>query len=184
MVVAIEQTGTYHQPVKRAFEAAGLECRIVHPLASKPFRQAAHPGVKTDDNDLAGIFSAAAMGFGLMEPALDPQDRQLRLWVRSRRDLVEKRSLLCRQLKEHWQASAMPRRNVNDGNRRHLRPTEQIEEIFRRAMPPATPARRGGDRDSRRQLSHEGQTRQLTSPWPHFGHGNFAVAPVGEWSDR
>ncbi len=105
LVVAIEQTGDYHQPVKRVFQAAGFECRIVHPLASKPFREAAHPGIKTDDTDLVGIFSAAASGFGLLEPQLDPQDRQLRLWVRHRRDLVEKRSVLCCQLKEHWQAT-------------------------------------------------------------------------------
>lgn len=105
LVVAIEQTGTYHQPVKRAFRAAGFECRIVHPLASKAFRQVAHPGIKTDDTDLVGIFAAAAGGFGLLEPTLDPLAARLRLWVRHRRDLVEKRSALCCQLKEHWQAT-------------------------------------------------------------------------------
>lgn len=105
LIVAIEQTGEYHQPVKRAFRAAGFECRIVHPLASKPFRQAAHPGVKTDDNDLVGIFCAAANGFGLLEPELDPLAARLRLWVRHRRSLVEKRSAVCCQLKEHWQAT-------------------------------------------------------------------------------
>jgi len=105
LVVAIEQTGAYHQPVKRAFRAAGFECRIVHPLASKAFRQVAHPGIKTDDTDLVGIFGAAANGFGLLEPALDPLAARLRLWVRHRRDLVEKRSALCCQLKEHWQAT-------------------------------------------------------------------------------
>jgi transposase len=105
LVVAIEQTGQYHQPVKRAFGAAGFECRIVHPLASKPFRQAAHPGIKTDDTDLIGIFCAAANGFGLLEPPLDPPFARLRLWVRHRRGLVEKRSAVCCQLKEHWQAA-------------------------------------------------------------------------------
>lgn len=105
LIVAIEQTGQYHQPVKRAFSAAGFECRIVHPLASKPFRQVAHPGIKTDDTDLVGIFCAAANGFGLLEPALDPPAARLRLWVRHRRDLVEKRSAVCCQLKEHWQAT-------------------------------------------------------------------------------
>jgi transposase len=105
LVVAIEQTGTYHQPVKRAFREAGFECRIVHPLASKPFRQAAHPGIKTDDTDLIGIFCAAANGFGLLEPPLDSPFGKLRLWVRHRRDLVEKRSAVCCQLKEHWQAT-------------------------------------------------------------------------------
>lgn len=105
LIVAVEQTGEYHQPVKRAFRAAGFECRIVHPLASKPFRQAAHPGIKTDDTDLVGIFCAAANGFGLLEPELDPPAARLRLWVRHRRSLVEKRSAVCCQLKEHWQAT-------------------------------------------------------------------------------
>lgn len=105
LVVAIEQTGNYHQPVKRAFQAAGFECRIVHPLASKPYRQAAHPGVKTDDHDLAGIFLAASNGFGLVELPLDPLYQHLRLWVRHRRDLVEKRSAVCCQLREHWEAT-------------------------------------------------------------------------------
>jgi transposase len=105
LVVAIEQTGNYHQPVKRAFRVAGFECRSVHPLASKAFRQAAHPGVKTDDHDLIGIFSAATNGFGLLEPSLDPIAQQLRLWERHRRDLVEKRSAVCCQLREHWEAT-------------------------------------------------------------------------------
>jgi len=105
LVVAIEQTGNYHQPVKRAFLAAGFECRIVHPLASKSFRQAAHPGLKTDDHDLVGIFCAATCGFGLLEPPLDSGAQQLRLWVRHRRDLVEKRSALSCQIHEHWEAT-------------------------------------------------------------------------------
>ena len=104
VVIAIEQTGAYHHPVKRAFAAAGFECRLVHPLASKPFRQAAHPGVKTDDHDLAGIFLAATNGFGLIEPSLDPLSQQLRLLARHRRDLVEKRSALCCQFLEHLEA--------------------------------------------------------------------------------
>lgn len=105
LVVAIEQTGNYHRPVKRAFSAAGFECRTVHPLASKAFRQAAHPGVKTDDHDLVGIFSAATNGFGLLEQPLDPLAQQLRLWERHRRDLVQKRSAVCCQLREHWEAT-------------------------------------------------------------------------------
>jgi transposase len=104
VVIAIEQTGVYHQPVKRAFAAAGFECRTVHPLASKAFRQAAHPGVKTDDEDLRGIFLAASNGFGLIEQPLDPVTQQLRLLARHRRDLVEKRSALCCQFLEHLDA--------------------------------------------------------------------------------
>lgn len=105
LVVAIEQTGNYHQPVKRAFSSAGFECRIVHPLSSKAYRQAAHPGVKTDDLDLGGIFLAAVNGLGLLELPLPPEAAQLRLWVRHRRDLVHKRSAVCCQLREHWEAT-------------------------------------------------------------------------------
>jgi transposase len=105
LVVAIERTGNYHLPVKRAFAAAGFECRIVHPLATKHFRQPAHPGVKTDDIDLAAIYRATVNGFGLIEEPLDSLYARLRLLVRHRRDLVQKRSAVCCQLREHWEAT-------------------------------------------------------------------------------
>src|SRR4051794_41741882 len=38
VIIAIEQTGVYHRPIQRAYTAAGLETRIVHPLTSKQFR--------------------------------------------------------------------------------------------------------------------------------------------------
>src|SRR5689334_19894652 len=85
LIVAIERTGNYHLPVKRAAVAAGLEVRIVHPLASKQFRLPADPGNKTDDTDLAAIHRAAVNGFGLIEPALDPTHGRLRLLARHRR---------------------------------------------------------------------------------------------------
>jgi transposase len=107
LVVVIERTGNYHQPVKRAFAAAGFETRIVHPFATKQFRQPADPGNKTDDTDLAAIFRAAISGFGLEELPLDDTYRELRLLTRYRRDLVEKRSALCCQIREHLEA-AMP----------------------------------------------------------------------------
>jgi transposase len=98
LVVAIERTGNYHLPVKRAFTAAGFEARIVHPLASKQFRLPADPGNKTDDTDLAAIHRAAVNGFGLIEPALDPIHAQLRLLARHRRDLVRKNASLRNQI--------------------------------------------------------------------------------------
>ncbi len=55
LVVSVERTGNYHEPVKRAFRDAGFETRIVHPFATKQFRQPANPGDKTDDHDLAAI---------------------------------------------------------------------------------------------------------------------------------
>lgn len=104
-IVAVERTGNYHLPVKRAFAAAGFETRIVHPFATKQFRQAANPGNKTDANDLDAIFRAAAMGFGLCEPELDDDWQRLRMLTRHRRDLVEKRTALCCQIREHLDAA-------------------------------------------------------------------------------
>jgi transposase len=103
IIVAIERTGRYHLPAKRAFQAAGYETRIVHPFATKQYRQPANPGNKTDDNDLSAIFRAATAGFSLLEPAPDPVYRQLQLWARHRRDLVRKASALRCQIREHIQ---------------------------------------------------------------------------------
>jgi transposase len=98
LIVAIERTGHYHLPVKRAFTAAGFEARIVHPLASRQFRLPADPGIKTDETDLNAIQRAAVNGFGLIEPALDPLHAQLRLLARHRRDLVRKNASLRNQI--------------------------------------------------------------------------------------
>ena len=103
-IVAVERTGNYHLPVKRAFAAAGFETRIVHPFATKQFRQPADPGNKTDDNDLDAMFRATVTGFGLVEPELDEVSQRLRLLTRHRRDLVEKRSAVCCQIQEHLNA--------------------------------------------------------------------------------
>lgn len=97
-IIAVERTGNYHLPVKRAFTAAGFETRIVHPLASKQFRLPADPGNKTDDTDLAAINRAAVNGFGLIEPVLDATHAQLRLLARHRRDLVRKNASLRNQI--------------------------------------------------------------------------------------
>ena len=107
MLVAVERTGRYHGPVRRAFLAAGFETRIVHPFTTKQYRKAAEPGLKTDDNDLAAIHRAAAGGFALGEHELPELWQHLRLLVRHRRDLVRKASALCCQIKEHLEA-AMP----------------------------------------------------------------------------
>ena len=107
VLVAVEQTGRYHKPVVRALAAAGYDVRTVHPLASNRFRAAANPGVKTDDKDLGGIHMAAVNGFALLRAEADEFWTRLQLLVRHRRDLVRKASLLCCQIKEHWEA-AMP----------------------------------------------------------------------------
>jgi transposase len=107
VLVAVERTGRYHHPVQRAFAAAGYEARIVHPFATKQFRQPADPGVKTDDKDLAAIHRCAVNGFALAEASLDESWWELRLLIRHRRDLVRKASALCCQIREHLDA-AMP----------------------------------------------------------------------------
>jgi transposase len=97
-IVAIERTGIYHRPVQQAFRQAGFEIRLVHPFASKQYRQVADPGNKTDDTDLAAIFRAAVNGFGLLEPVWPDPFQQLQCLIRQRRDLVQKSSLLRCQI--------------------------------------------------------------------------------------
>jgi transposase len=104
LVVAIERSGTYHLPVKRSFDRADLETRIVHPFATKHYRLPADAGNKTDDADLDAIFRATIAGYGLIEHELDDTFASLRLLVRHRRDLVDKRSIICCQIREHLEA--------------------------------------------------------------------------------
>jgi transposase len=101
LVVAVERTGRYHQPIQRAFAAAGYETRIVHPSISRYFREAATYDNKTDDTDLEGICRAAINGFGLSDPPWDAIYRDLQFWSRWRRDLVWKTSELRCQIREH-----------------------------------------------------------------------------------
>src|SRR6516225_4828237 len=102
---AVDQTGSYHRPVKRAFAAAGFDTRIVHPSISRHYRQAADYDTKTDATDTeAGIFRAAINGFGLQEPPRDPTYAALQFRARHRRDLVQKETLLRCQVLEHVEA--------------------------------------------------------------------------------
>src|SRR5947209_1402096 len=105
LLVAVERTGRYHRPVQRAFAAAGFEVRIVHPFATKQFRQPSDPGYKTDDTDLAALHRAAVNGFALIESGLDDTWKTLQLLIRHRRDLVFKTSLVCCQIREHLEAA-------------------------------------------------------------------------------
>jgi transposase len=104
-LAAIERTGRYHQPVQRAFAAAGFEARVIHPFATKQYRQPADPGNKTDDTDLLAIHRGAVSGFALCEPEWHPSWRMLQLLIRHRRTLVQKSSTLCCQIHEHLEAA-------------------------------------------------------------------------------
>src|SRR5882724_1187458 len=104
-LVAVERTGRYHHPIKNVFAKAGFETRLVHPYATKQFRQPANPDNKTDDNDLAAIQRAAVNGFALLESTLPESWLQLRLCIRHRRDLVRKMSALCCQIRHHLDAA-------------------------------------------------------------------------------
>lgn len=99
LIVAIERTGEYHRPVQRAWQRAGFDTRLVHPFTSKQFRLPADVD-KTDDTDLGGIFRAAVNGFGLIEPVLPDDYQQLQMIIRHRRDLVQKMTALCCQIRE------------------------------------------------------------------------------------
>ena len=101
LIVVVERTGRYHHVVRDAFAAAGFEVRVVHPFATKQFRQPADPGNKTDDTDVSAIHRAAVNGFGLAEPAHDPTHHQIKLLARHRRDLVRKAVALRCKIRDH-----------------------------------------------------------------------------------
>ncbi|REJ73976.1 MAG: IS110 family transposase [Planctomycetota bacterium] len=105
LIVVVERTGNYYLPPKRAFADAGFETRVLHPFATKQYRQPADPGNKTDRNDLAAQHRAAAAGFGLCEPPLEPPYHTLKLKVRHRRNLVQKGASLACQIREHMHLS-------------------------------------------------------------------------------
>jgi transposase len=105
LIVAIERTGRYHHAPKRAFADAGFEVRIVHPFITCRFRQSRDPDNKTDDNDLAAIGAAAINGFALLEQPLDENWQTLQLVIRHRRDLVQKNTIVCCQIREHLDAA-------------------------------------------------------------------------------
>jgi transposase len=104
LVVVVERTGRYHQPVQRAFAGAGWDVRIIHPMISYHFRHAAHPDEKTDDTDLEAIVQATCNGYGLIDPPWEPIYCQIQLWARHRRDLVEKSTQLRCQILEHLES--------------------------------------------------------------------------------
>jgi transposase len=104
-LVAIERTGRYHRLVQRAFAAAGFETRILHPFATKQYRQPVDPGNKTDDADLAAMHRATVTGCALQEATWDAAWTTLQLLIRHRRDLVRKGAALNCQIRDHLEAA-------------------------------------------------------------------------------
>src|SRR5437868_10911877 len=104
-LVAIERTGRYHRLVQRTFAAAGFETRILHPFATKQYRQPVDPGNKTDDADLAAIHRATVTGCALLEASRDEAWTTLQLLIRHRRDWVRKRAALNCQIRDHLEAA-------------------------------------------------------------------------------
>lgn len=100
LVVAIERTGEYHRPVQRAFRATNWDVRLVHPYATKQYRQPANAGNKTDNTDLDAIFRLTTHGFGLIDAVWPDEYVQLQVLARHRRDLVFKHSRLRCQIRE------------------------------------------------------------------------------------
>lgn len=98
-IIAVEMTGVYHKPVQRTFRKAGFDTRLVHPFASSHFRGALHPGNKTDDKDLEGIFQASSQGFGLALIENEAIYESLKATSRQRNNLVKQRSRLMVQIR-------------------------------------------------------------------------------------
>lgn len=104
LLVVIERTGRYHRLAQRAFTAAGFDTRIVHPFATKQFRQVADPDDKTDDKDLFAMHRAAVNGFALAEPARDEFWTEFLRLARFRRGLIHKAAKLRCQIRDHLDA--------------------------------------------------------------------------------
>lgn len=98
-IVAVEMTGIYHKPVFRAFRKAGFDTRLVHPFASKHYRQPLHPDEKTDDHDLEAIFQAAVKGYGLAVLPVGEAYQSLQALSRHRHNLVKQRARLMVQMR-------------------------------------------------------------------------------------
>jgi transposase len=105
LLVAIERTGRSHHVVRRAFAAAGLETRIVHPLATKRLRQPSDPGTKTDDTELLAIHRAAGAGFALVANGLEEAGTTWQIRIRQRRRLGAKAAPLRTQSRAHLEAA-------------------------------------------------------------------------------
>src|SRR5439155_13926223 len=148
------------------------EVRIVHPFATKQFRQASDPGIKTDDTDLVAIQRAAVNGFALTELPRDDNWKELQLLIRYRRDLVFKTSALCAQIREHLEA-ALPGYATCFYNlwiRACAFPLVRAFGSAEALLPRGRPARRGGWAQTQASFRHRTWNRALP--------GAFSAAPT------
>jgi transposase len=104
LLIVIERTGRYHRLAQRTCIAAGFDTRIVHPFATKQFRQVADPDDKTDDRDLFAMHRAALNGFALTEPVRDDFWTAFLRLARFRRGLIHKAARLRCQIRDHLDA--------------------------------------------------------------------------------
>jgi transposase len=104
LVAAVERTGRYHRPAQNALRAAGFDVRMVHPFATKQFRQVANPGENTDDHDLHALHRAAVNGFALAEPERDDFWTSFLRIVRFRRRLTHAAARLRCQIRNDLDA--------------------------------------------------------------------------------
>jgi len=91
LVVAIEQTGRYHVPIRQVLRKH-WDVQMVHPFATKQLRQPADPGNKTDPTDLQAIVRALVVGYGRSEAELPGRWADWRLVSREREALVRQRA--------------------------------------------------------------------------------------------
>lgn len=103
-LVVLERTGRYHRVVEHVLRNAHFDVRIIHPFATKQFRQAEHPGDKTDDNDLSALHCAALNGFALREPVLDEFWTSFLLIARHRRTLIHDAAKARTRIHNHLDA--------------------------------------------------------------------------------
>lgn len=145
LIVCVEMTGTYHKPVQRAFRRAGFETRLVHPFAAKHYRLAEHGDLKTDDNDLVGIFRAAINGFGLLERESPPVYQELKILARHRRDFVNKRAKLQCQIRQKLQLCLPGLADLFDGDHlwTQVTPIPLLKEVAARGGTPEVIAEAG-----------------------------------------
>ena len=90
LIVAIERTGRYHLPVQRAFDTAGFEVRIVHPLDHQAVPPARRPGQQDRRHRPGRHPPRRGQRLRPARAPAEPDYARLQLLARHRRDLVDK----------------------------------------------------------------------------------------------